>query len=93
MSNQDERQRATAFAERLCLCISRYSIDIPEVMMPITISLGVASNSKGRKCEANTLVQAADLALYWAKKNGRNRAEAATDEEIGKDNADSLIGE
>ncbi len=85
-----DRECASAFAERLCLCISRDSMDIPEGMIPITISLGVAASRSGNKWSANSLVQIADLALYLAKKNGRNRAEVAHDEGIDKQNAGGI---
>jgi len=72
---------AAALAERLCQSIGCDSMDIPEGMIPITISLGVATTCKGRKRDVASLVQAADLALYRAKENGRNRVEIAPDEE------------
>jgi diguanylate cyclase (GGDEF)-like protein len=54
-------------------------MDISEGMLPITISLGVATTCKGRKSDVNSLLQAADMALYRAKENGRNRVEIAPD--------------
>jgi len=79
-----DTEHAAAFAERLCASIRRDSMDIPEGMIPITISLGAATNSKEGKCDAISLVRAADLALYRAKKNGRNRVEVASEEEISE---------
>jgi diguanylate cyclase (GGDEF)-like protein len=72
---------ARDLAERLCHIIRGESMDIPEGMVPITISLGVATNGKGGKCDPGFLVQCADQALYRAKKNGRNRVEAAVEGE------------
>jgi diguanylate cyclase (GGDEF)-like protein len=71
---------AAAFAERLRLCVSSDSIDTPEGMIPVTISLGVAASSKDRKRDADFLVKSADEALYRAKGNGRNRVEVAPDD-------------
>lgn len=68
---------AATFAERLRLCICSESFDTPEGMMPVTISFGVAASCKDRKRKADSLVKAADEALYRAKKNGRNRVEVA----------------
>jgi two-component system cell cycle response regulator len=68
-------KRAGNLAERVCQSIGSESMDIPEGMIPVTISLGVASTRKASKSDADSLVQAADLALYRAKENGRNRVE------------------
>jgi diguanylate cyclase (GGDEF)-like protein len=69
---------AATFAERLRLCVSSDGIDTPEGMIPVTISLGVTASSKERKADAESLVKAADEALYRAKENGRNRVEVAS---------------
>jgi len=39
---------------------------------PITVSIGVSGYSTG--VSKNNLIRQADLALYWAKNNGRNRS-------------------
>ena len=70
---------AVAFAERLRSSISRDSIDTPEGLIPVTISLGVAASSSGRRLDEHNLVKSADAALYRAKENGRNRVEVAAD--------------
>jgi diguanylate cyclase (GGDEF)-like protein len=71
---------AITFAERLRSCISMEGIDTPEGMIPVTISLGVASSGTEVRWDVHSLVKAADTALYKAKENGRNRVEAASDE-------------
>jgi diguanylate cyclase (GGDEF)-like protein len=71
------RECAAAFAERLRLCVSSDSIDTSEGMIPVTISFGVAVSSKDRTRDVDSLVKAADEALYQAKENGRNRVEIA----------------
>jgi diguanylate cyclase (GGDEF)-like protein len=73
---------AAAFAERLRLCMSSDSIDTPEGMMPVTISFGVTASGRKQKQDAESLVKAADAALYRAKGKGRNRVEVATDDEM-----------
>jgi PleD family two-component response regulator len=65
--------------EVVVTCDGGESMDIPDGMIPVTISLGVASNGSGRKRDVEALVQAADQALYRAKHNGRNRVEKAPD--------------
>jgi diguanylate cyclase (GGDEF)-like protein len=68
---------AVGFAERLRLCVNSDSIDTPEGLIPITISFGVAASSRHSKRDADSLLKAADEALYRAKEKGRNRVEAA----------------
>jgi diguanylate cyclase (GGDEF)-like protein len=45
--------------------------------LSVTVSIGVASSSKGPSLP-DSVVQAADKALYRAKANGRNRVETST---------------
>ena len=71
---------SAALAERLRLCISRDSIDTSEGMIPVTLSLGVATSGKDGKRDGLSLIKGADAALYKAKENGRNRVEIATDD-------------
>lgn len=70
---------AVAFAERLRSSISSESMDTPEGQIPITISLGVATSARNNRHDRQSLVKAADTALYKAKENGRNRVETAVD--------------
>jgi diguanylate cyclase (GGDEF)-like protein len=72
---------AVTFAERLRSSISSEQMDTSEGMIPVTISLGVATSREGQRDE-QTLVRAADAALYRAKENGRNRVEIASDDVI-----------
>ena len=72
-----DRGSAAVFAERLRLSIGGKSMAVSQGMIPVTISLGVATCGKDEKYDAISLVQAADQALYRAKRNGRNRVEIA----------------
>ncbi len=72
---------AASFAERLRLNIESNSLDTPEGVIPVTVSLGVAS-CKERELDATSLVKVADGALYRAKERGRNRVEVASGGEI-----------
>jgi diguanylate cyclase (GGDEF)-like protein len=71
------QESATSFAERLRLSLNGDGIDTSDGMTPVSISIGVAVNSKDRMKDADSLLKAADEALYRAKKNGRNRVEMA----------------
>jgi diguanylate cyclase (GGDEF)-like protein len=63
-------QTAFGVAERLRESVQRYP---PRDLPGVTISLGVAGLAEGMS--ADQLVRNADLALYTAKNNGRNRTE------------------
>jgi diguanylate cyclase len=47
---------------------------------PLTISIGVAALHKGARAQA--LVEAADVCLYAAKRNGRNCVVSEADEHL-----------
>jgi diguanylate cyclase (GGDEF)-like protein len=72
-----DRESAAELGERIRLSICGECMDIPDGMVPVTISIGVATHRCGKKCDVDALVRAADEALYCAKKNGRNRLETA----------------
>jgi len=78
-----KRGDAASAAERIRFCINRDSMNISEGMIPVTISLGTATNNREKTCNAESLIQAVDAALYRAKKKGRNRVEVAVDSDIG----------
>ena len=68
---------SVAFAERVRASIGSGRVDTPEGMIPVTISLGVASSGRNKPLDAYSLIKAADRALYQAKEKGRNRVEVA----------------
>jgi diguanylate cyclase (GGDEF)-like protein len=70
-------QDALAAAERLRAAIEQMSFSPTDgVRHALTISIGVAYSS-GRSHNAEGLLQAADQAMYRAKRAGRNRVELA----------------
>jgi diguanylate cyclase (GGDEF)-like protein len=71
---------AFALAERLRECVESNPMALAEGIVPITLSLGVASNDLTWDIE--TLIGAADTALYRAKNNGRNRVELASHNDV-----------
>lgn len=66
---------AMTLAERLRESIESSALVLAEGIIPITLSLGVSTNDITQDME--TLIGAADAALYRAKNNGRNRVELA----------------
>jgi diguanylate cyclase (GGDEF)-like protein len=69
-------------AERLRLAVADRPVAYGSRVIPVTLSLGVAVEHGSTPVDADTLLQAADDALYRAKGGGRNRVEAGT---VGSD--------
>lgn len=65
---------AANVAERLCKLISGIQIHAKDDIFSVTISVGVAGyHGKSKEGTADTLLQSADIALYQAKRNGKNQ--------------------
>lgn len=71
-------QHALIVAERLCECVAQTDMGtLDDVQLPrVTISLGVAEYQHGYELES--MIAAADVAMYHAKRGGRNCVKAAT---------------
>lgn len=70
-------------AERIRACVASETVDTAEGRIPVTMSLGVVAGSGEDQLES--LLRAADGALYQAKRAGRNRVETAASPEIAVD--------
>lgn len=70
---------ALTLAERLRRGIAAMEVPFGDSVIHATVSLGVAACDGS--CEAQVLVERADLALYSAKQRGRNRVVAAAPSE------------
>lgn len=64
-------------AERLRKAVESYKFSIDDKMIPITISLGVSSYRGKDIPTIETMIAAADKALYFAKEHGRNQVASA----------------
>lgn len=66
-------EAAQQLAERLRSLVAETPLNVEEVSLSLTISLGVAAYDIERHTTPETLVEDADRALYEAKKAGRNQ--------------------
>ncbi len=69
---------AIEVAERLRASIASSPIEHEGLRIPLTASFGVASSMWPAEADLQALLQAADRALYRAKRGGRNRVDLAT---------------
>jgi diguanylate cyclase (GGDEF)-like protein len=65
--------RALDCAERLRGSVEKTAFQMAGVLIPVTISIGIAMLHAASHASAEALVEAADRALYEAKRTGRNR--------------------
>ena len=72
-----DEPNAVMQAERLRATVEQMSIETPSGPIHTTASFGVAAFNKQTCPDSIDLIQAADEALYRAKRNGRNRVEVA----------------
>jgi diguanylate cyclase (GGDEF)-like protein len=67
------RPAAAAIAETIRLAIAKQTFKFEDKVIPVTISIGVATLEAGSSMtDPAHLIKAADLAVYAAKKGGRN---------------------
>ena len=68
-------------AERMRFCVSKKPVETDSGPIPVSLSIGlVTGNAIGSAVlKGEELLRAADVALYCAKTNGRNRVEHATE--------------
>ena len=74
-------------AERIRLCVANCSIVAGGASLHVTLSLGVATGNSA--ADSETLLAAADTALYVAKNAGRNRVEPSVGRAAGASSGSS----
>ncbi|NQT16065.1 MAG: diguanylate cyclase [Planctomycetes bacterium] len=78
---------AEAFAERIRAELAGRTIDVEATRLNVTVSLGVATEDPPAASRADSLVYAADMALYRAKSDGRNCVRRHSQEEASPESA------
>jgi diguanylate cyclase (GGDEF)-like protein len=67
---------AVQIADRIRALVERYTFLWDQQSIPVTLSIGVANLSSAEK-DSQALIEAADAALYQARRSGRNRVVVA----------------
>jgi len=75
-----ETEQALRVAERIRRQLEESTVDIAGMAVKVTVSLGIAS-TEAFGYEVETLVRRADMAVYAAKRQGRNKVVVANDGE------------
>ncbi len=69
-----DRQAAQALGSKLCQIIADHVFEIGDVQLNVHVSIGIAVQSALSEKQMNEMLIMADVALYQAKKTGKNRA-------------------
>jgi diguanylate cyclase (GGDEF)-like protein len=75
---------AVTFAEQIRSLIGSAPISTTAGLLPVTVSIGVASVPHSKVHHAKELVVQADKALYRAKKAGRNQVQAERRQDVNR---------
>lgn len=73
-----DQEGALKAAERFRNAVACQAVSAHQMLIPVTISLGVAISTEQETLDEDLLLQKADEALYLAKHKGRNRVELAS---------------
>ncbi|MHB8950823.1 MAG: GGDEF domain-containing protein, partial [Rhodoferax sp.] len=70
---QTDKAGAVSLANKICKTVAALHFEFEGQTIPITVSIGCHATRPAIDCTAESLIAAADAALYRAKHNGRNR--------------------
>ena len=74
---ETQLEDAVSFGEKVRAAVAASPVPIPRgCALPVTVSVGTASLTHTEFTSSSEMIDAADQALYRAKRNGRNRVEA-----------------
>jgi diguanylate cyclase (GGDEF)-like protein len=73
-------RNAQTLAERLRQQVAQQPLDVQDGAITATVSMGVAAWNSTECGDIQALLRAADVALYEAKRSGRNRVHTAWEE-------------
>jgi two-component system cell cycle response regulator len=77
-----DKMNAVSHAERMRAAVNQTAVHLADSRIQISASFGVTVATPGSDPDACQLIRAADMALYRAKDNGRNRVEFAACEDL-----------
>ena len=73
LAYEADHHEARLLAERFCEKVPPQLARLDDIDIPVTLSIGVATYSKGENITIDILLDRADIALYKSKQAGRNR--------------------
>ncbi|HXI14029.1 MAG TPA: diguanylate cyclase [Thermoanaerobaculia bacterium] len=76
MMPETDLDDAITFAEKIRTLVEQSTIETTAGIVPVTVSIGISSYPRYKARSPRGLVEAADKALYRAKRRGRNQVQA-----------------
>ncbi len=77
---ETDEEGARVFAERLRIKIAQAKYCYQETVLPVTVSMGIATFPRHKAENKDQLIRFADRALYYSKATGKNKVSLYSDE-------------